>query len=451
MLKTEKQIAVFQQGVSFSVVIATFRRGTKIQATLQSVANQSLQDFEVLVVSDGPAEARLRKTVRSFGKHFRLLELPQRSRSQSAPNNVGWSEARGTYVAYLGHDDVWHPDHLRSLEHVFRKHPNASFAVSGCLMIGPPGKRDEFTWITGMFSTPDAPLEHFFPPSSIAHRNDPQREIPAWPEPMKNRGPVDSVFQRSAFLNGHIFYSTERVTVFKFNSALRYLSYLQPDDREQRVMLALTRSPEQLNDFVFRREELAKSQGTFMHLRHPDPSKYQPGEIVRGYETIRGIDIPQVESVTELRTLEVTGDALGFDWYASEGEPPNTWRWSGPSERPRFAIPLVHRNRVEIKLYVSEFITDRVRESLTIRVNGHRIKHVTRATQEGSRYQITFIAKLNRARGSVLELDMPETVSPEELGQSQDSRKLGLCLTKIEVSPVSGSTAQTKFRSFIRY
>ena len=84
---------------TFSVVIATFDRGALIESTLESVARQMLDDFEVLVVSDGPPASQLVETVAQFDARFRLLVLDERAGSQYAANNFGWSEATGRYIA----------------------------------------------------------------------------------------------------------------------------------------------------------------------------------------------------------------------------------------------------------------------------------------------------------------------------------------------------------------
>ena len=157
---------------SFSVVVATYDRGPLVEATLASVAQQSLADIEVLVASDGPAAPGLARTVAQFGERFRLVETERRSGSQCTPNNFAWSIARGRFIAYLGHDDIWLPGHLAALRDAFEQRPHSDFAASGCLLLGPPGAGSGSAWVTGLFDPDDRwmPLAHFFPrpPSLIA-------------------------------------------------------------------------------------------------------------------------------------------------------------------------------------------------------------------------------------------------------------------------------------------
>ncbi len=188
----------------FTVIVATYGRGALIAPTLESIARQSLGRFEVLVVSDGPAEPGLAECFGTLDPRFRLVVSPSRTGSQSGPNNLGWSIARGRYVAYLGHDDIWHPDHLLRLAETLEAVPGASFAVAGCLYLGPEGTWDELTWVTGMFDAGDstAPGTHFFPPSSVAHHRDLPVEVPRWPRAEAISRPVDGQFMIDAFEHG---------------------------------------------------------------------------------------------------------------------------------------------------------------------------------------------------------------------------------------------------------
>lgn len=422
----------------FSVVIATYRRDQKIEATLLSVARQSCQQFEVIVVSDGPAHPHLVETIKSFGSQFALYELPERSRSQSGPNNLGWEKARGKYIAYLGHDDIWAPHHLEELKKVFSEQPDTSFAISGTLMIGPPGAVDDYTWVSGIFPSDESEpgIRHFFPPSSVAHLRLPATELTPWPEPMKISAPVDSHFLLSAAQAGHLFYSTEKTTVLKFNSALRYLSYLQPEDFEQRKALELCSNTGALRRFISERVSLARKQGTFMFLRHPNPEDYDRGEIVKGHEKIRGIAITEVTNLREPVTIPPGEEPRGFDWHAAEQEGSQTWRWSGPSCRPRLPIAYTSDSPASLTVHIARCASERIRDSLQLFLNGSEIAY-TITDLEPAGLELHSTIQLRSSEASVLEIRMCETVSPHVLNSaSADTRMLGLCLTQLSLSPI---------------
>ena len=92
---------------------------------------------------------------------MKWINLARRGGSQSFPNNVGIAMARGEYIAYLGHDDVWTKDHLASLNATLTEGEACDFAVGGCVYHGPPESR--FQLVTGLFERDDDKFSDFFP------------------------------------------------------------------------------------------------------------------------------------------------------------------------------------------------------------------------------------------------------------------------------------------------
>ena len=422
----------------FTVVIATFNRDELIAPTLESVRNQTLSNFEVLIVSDGPAGQGLKGVVQQFDSRFRLLECEQRSRSQSGPNNLGWNSARGRYVAYLGHDDIWRSDHLQCLADVFASHSKIDFAVSGCLFLGPPGSGDDLTWVTGFFENDDrdAPRVNFFPPSSFSHRRQLPSEVQRWSDPAVTSRPVDTEFLLGAVGNGCVFASTGRVTVFKFASALRYLSYHCPENEEQQGMLRLLDDDEALEVFVRERVDASRVKGGYLAPRHAEPEQFLPGEILQLHERTRGISLPPMERVGEGKDLAVGDDYRAFDWHGIERAENTTWRWSGPNHRPRLLLPFSHDEKVKVTLRVLRFAMPDIEESLRVRLDGDEVDTTTDTVDDV--HHISFVSQLRQDSPSVVEFRMNRTASASEIDPgSLDQRRLGLCLLGVTVAPAS--------------
>ena len=98
-----------------SVVVATFNSRLTLACALDSVRRQSCRDFEVWVVGDACTDGSEAVVAALDDARFHWINLPRNSGSQSGPNNEGLRRARGRFVAYLGHDDLWFPWHLETL------------------------------------------------------------------------------------------------------------------------------------------------------------------------------------------------------------------------------------------------------------------------------------------------------------------------------------------------
>ncbi|CAL9497948.1 hypothetical protein SUDANB105_03354 [Streptomyces sp. enrichment culture] len=103
-----------------TVICPAYNRGRAIVPTLESVCRQTMTDWELIVVSDASSDDTddWVRAVAARDRRVRLLRTP-RFGSQSGPTNLALAEASGAYVAYLDHDDLWEPGHLRLLAEAF--------------------------------------------------------------------------------------------------------------------------------------------------------------------------------------------------------------------------------------------------------------------------------------------------------------------------------------------
>ncbi|OGN63662.1 MAG: hypothetical protein A3E80_02715 [Chlamydiae bacterium RIFCSPHIGHO2_12_FULL_49_9] len=102
-----------------SIVMATYNRGQIIGFSIRSVLQQTRSDWELLVIGDACTD-NTEEVVSSFqDPRIRFFNLQQRVGDQSGATNFGIQEAKGEFLSFLNHDDLWFPDHLeRSVAHL---------------------------------------------------------------------------------------------------------------------------------------------------------------------------------------------------------------------------------------------------------------------------------------------------------------------------------------------
>lgn len=423
-------------GPLFSVVLASHGRSEHILPTIASVLGQTLGDFELLVVCDGPDPATaavLAATVRD--PRLRVLALPGHTGSQAGPNNRGIAEARGRHVAYVGHDDIWAPDHLQTLAACFDA-TGCGFAVGGCAYHGPPGT--DLLLITGLFDDPDVARTQFFPPSSFAHRRHWPDSVPHWRSPETTRAPVDADFLLRAVAAGLRFASTGRITVHKFAAGHRYLSYLHPSSDEQADCLARLRAGGFDAAGQHAMIEQARAAGTFMCSAYPDYTAMAPGQFHRDNRANKGIDRAAPQPLNGMVRLAVTAEPRALDWHPLETDPATgrAWRWSGPSLRPRLLIPFTSDGSARIALHLLDHDPKGLLASLAIRCNDHPVAHETRRDGRGA-VEIAFTARLRPDGPSVVQLILNDFYCPGDEGHGADRRRLGLMLSGFSAEPLA--------------
>lgn len=100
---------------AISIVMPTYNAEQYLKETLKSVQNQSFKDWEVIIVDDGSTDTTMQiASDYALADHnISVQQLDQNSGGPARPRNVGVSLAKGTWIAFLDADDLWHPEKLR--------------------------------------------------------------------------------------------------------------------------------------------------------------------------------------------------------------------------------------------------------------------------------------------------------------------------------------------------
>lgn len=112
-----------EETCAVSVIMPTYNRTEEIRQSIQSVLDQTYEDFELIVVNDGGTD-EVENITNSFNsskiRYYKLNE----NRGLSGALNEGVIRARGRYIAYLDDDDVYYPDHIEKLVDCIEKNPS---------------------------------------------------------------------------------------------------------------------------------------------------------------------------------------------------------------------------------------------------------------------------------------------------------------------------------------
>jgi hypothetical protein len=199
-------------GPTVSVIVATYNSAATLHCALCSMLAQDVQDFDAWIIGDGCTDDS-EAVVNALGDpRVQWRNLPANSGSQSAPNNEGLRLARGQYVAYLGHDDLWFPWHLATLLSAI---DGADFVNASCLMLGPGGRHH----VTGPMGFLRTHANQYTPPSSWLHRHKLAEQVGGWRDAALVGCGVDLDFQRRLALGGFRCQALPRISALKFPSA----------------------------------------------------------------------------------------------------------------------------------------------------------------------------------------------------------------------------------------
>ncbi len=102
-----------------SVIIPTYNRPHLLRRAIESVLNQTFDDFEVLII-DGARSKETKDIVESYGDG-RLRYIPQRGKGIANARNLGVKRARGEFIAFLDDDDRWKENKLEIQLKTFEK------------------------------------------------------------------------------------------------------------------------------------------------------------------------------------------------------------------------------------------------------------------------------------------------------------------------------------------
>ncbi len=146
------QVTVMDQP-TISIIIPSYNRAHLIGETLASVAAQTFQDYEIIVVDDGSKDNTPEIMQQWCQRDSRIRYVQQPNGGVSAARNTGIRLAQGEFIAFLDSDDLWRPWKLELQINLLRSLPQVGMLWTNMDTIDEQGKPLTPNYLRTMYST----------------------------------------------------------------------------------------------------------------------------------------------------------------------------------------------------------------------------------------------------------------------------------------------------------
>lgn len=107
-----------------SFIVPVYNVYEWLDACIESLVNQSFQEFEIILVDDGSTDGSKEKCMEWAKKDERIRVLTQENSGPSIARNYGIREAKGEYLSFIDSDDWVEADFLKEM-YGMAEHTNA--------------------------------------------------------------------------------------------------------------------------------------------------------------------------------------------------------------------------------------------------------------------------------------------------------------------------------------
>lgn len=128
-----------------SIILPTYNRADLIMETVDSILNQTYQNWELIIIDDGSDDntqeiiAQIKDQRIQFHKGGRIGIVGKLK-------NIGIEKANGEFIAFIDSDDLWAQTKLEKQMAALQQYPEAGFSLTGGYN----------------FRNPNTPLEYFY-------------------------------------------------------------------------------------------------------------------------------------------------------------------------------------------------------------------------------------------------------------------------------------------------
>ena len=160
----------YPQNEKVSVIVPTWNRKSVLLKAIESVINQTYQNFELIISDDGSTDGTIELLKKKYSAQLSLGQIVLIQNDHigvSNARNKGLEVASGTYICYLDSDNTWQSNYLLiSVNKILEK--NVNVAYSG-ILISDKAKKEKKTLFKQTFDYEQLTLSNYIDLNALCH------------------------------------------------------------------------------------------------------------------------------------------------------------------------------------------------------------------------------------------------------------------------------------------
>jgi len=131
-MKTEQIIATPE----ISIILVIQNKAKNLFKIIDSIKNQSFTNWELVIVDNGSTDHPYNFIQPLFDKGLNVRYIRQQKTSAITAKNIGIQASLGKYITFIGSDDKYLPEHLKSRLDYLKENSEISLIQGGFEVIG---------------------------------------------------------------------------------------------------------------------------------------------------------------------------------------------------------------------------------------------------------------------------------------------------------------------------
>ena len=121
----------------FSIIVPVYNRPDEVRELLESLANQTNRDFQLVIVEDG-STIPCKDICNNYQNKFDLKYFHKSNEGRSIARNYGMERADGDFFIFVDSDCILPPDYIEKLQDSLKKNPTDCYG-------GPDAAHESFS------------------------------------------------------------------------------------------------------------------------------------------------------------------------------------------------------------------------------------------------------------------------------------------------------------------